>query len=282
VASIGRRNLAGYARPYIRGNILPRVLGNSRVFRRQLLRGGVRRRSSPRRKSRSIESGSIKSGNIKSGSIKVSGFGSQRVELRAVGRSFGDRQPQRFRFVNDLGRHFHIGLGSRYRSDSQQLFVTGNQVSLFVQVSDDQLGGLVDRGPHRNRAQLPEQVVAQVPRLREEVFERRLFDLFHLSRAAITGIKIVLEERAEIDLLEGVLFLIRDRRRIIRGGFGRQPVALFLLAADIVKQGNGIFELFQNRVLDHLGVDHVPELELVEREHRHHLHQTRRQNLPLR
>ena len=45
---------------------------------------------------------------------------------------------------------------------------------------------------------------------------------------------------------------------------------------------NGIFELFENRVLDHLGVDHVLELKLVEREDRDHLHQARGEDLALR
>ena len=140
------------------------------------------------------------------------------------------------------------------------------------------------RRPHGNRAQLPQQVVAQVSRLRQEVLERRLLDLFHFPRAAITGIQIVLEERAKIDLFERILLLIRDgRRTLFRGGcLGGQPVAFFLLASDIIEQRNGVFQLFQHRVLDHLGIDHVLELELVEREHRHHLHETRRQNLPLR
>src|SRR5208337_1032234 len=134
--------------------------------------------------------------------------------------------------ANNLGRHFHICLGRRDRSDSQQFFVGGNQVSFFVQIPNDQLSGLVHRRPHGNRAQLPEQVVAQVPRLRQEVLERRLFDLFHFSRAAITGIQIILEERAKIDLLERILLLIGDGGGTLfrGGGLGGQPVAFFLLA----------------------------------------------------
>ena len=77
-----------------------------------------------------------------------------------------------------------------------------------------ELSSLMHRRPHRNRAQLPQQVVAQVPRLRQEVLERGLLDLFHFPRTAITGIQIVLEERAEIDLLERILLLIRDGRTL--------------------------------------------------------------------
>ena len=124
-------------------------------------------------------------------------------------------------------------------------------------------------------------MIAQVPRLRQEVLERRLLDLFHFSRAAIPGIQIILEERAKIYLLERILLLIRDCRTLFRGRLGGQPVAFFLLASDIIEQRNGIFQLFEHRVLDHLGIDHVLELELVEREHGDHLHETRRQNLSL-
>ena len=142
----------------------------------------------------------------------------------------------------------------------------------------------MDRRPHGNRSQLPQQVVAQVPRLRQEVLERRLLDLFHFSRAAIAGIQIVLEERAKIDLFERIFLLIRNGRgTLFRGGrLGGQAVAFFLLASDIVEHRNGVFQLFQHRVFDHLGIDHVLELELVEREYGHHLHEARRQNLPLR
>src|SRR6267378_965630 len=124
-------------------------------------------------------------------------------------------------------------------------------------------------------------MVAQIPRLRQEVLKRRLLDLFHFSRAAIAGIEIVLEERTKIYFLERIFLLVRDRRTLFRGRLGGQPVAFLLLASDIVEQGDGIFQLFKDRILDHLGIDHVLELKLVEREHGDHLHETRRQNLPL-
>ena len=58
-------------------------------------------------------------------------------------------------------------------------------------------------------------------------------------------------------------------------------VAVFFFAADFVDQRDGLFELFENRVLDHLGVDHVLEFELVEREDGDHLHQARGEDLAL-
>ena len=60
------------------------------------------------------------------------------------------------------------------------------------------------------------------------------------------------------------------------------PFPVFLFLAYFVEQGNGIFKLFENRVLDHLSVDHVLELKLVEREDGDHLHQSRSQDLALR
>ena len=50
----------------------------------------------------------------------------------------------------------------------------------------------------------------------------------------------------------------------------------------IVDHRNGIFQFFENGVLHHLGSDHVLELKLVEREDADHLHQSRREDLPLR
>ncbi len=62
------------------------------------------------------------------------------------GRNLADGNPQRLRFANNLGRHFHIGLGSRYRGDAQQFLVAGNQVAFFVQIPNDQLSRLCTAG----------------------------------------------------------------------------------------------------------------------------------------
>jgi hypothetical protein len=39
--------------------------------------------------------------------------------------------------------------------------------------------------------------------------------------------------------------------------------------------------LFEDRIRDHLLIDHLAKLETIEREHAHHLHQAGRQNLAL-
>ncbi len=125
-------------------------------------------------------------------------------------------------------------------------------------------------------------MVGQIARLGQEVLERRLLDFLHLARTAIARIEILLEERAEVDLLEGVLLFGRRDGIFFRGGLGGNAVALFFLAPNVVQHGDGVFQFLKDRVLDHLGVDHVLELKLVEREHRDHLHEARRKDLPLR
>ena len=106
-------------------------------------------------------------------------------------------------------------------------------------------------------------------------------DFFHLSAGAIARVEIVLKERSEVDFLKGI-FLFGGDRGLFRGSLSSGAVAVFLLAAYFVDERDGFFELFENRVLDHLGVDHVFELKLIEREDRDHLHQTRGKDLALR
>ena len=55
-----------------------------------------------------------------------------------------------------------------------------------------------------------------------------------------------------------------------------------LPCCDLIQHWNGLINLFQNWVLNHLGIDHLLQLELVERKNAHHLHQTRSQDLALR
>jgi hypothetical protein len=54
------------------------------------------------------------------------------------------------------------------------------------------------------RTDLPGEVIGQSCRLGEKIFERRALDFFHLAAGAITGIEIILEERSEVDFLEGI------------------------------------------------------------------------------
>ena len=122
-------------------------------------------------------------------------------------------------------------------------------------------------------------MVGQVAGLGEEILERRPFDFFHFSRAAVARIQILLEERAEINLFERV-FLFDGRDRVLFGGSGM--FAFFFTAANVVDQRDAIFQFFQNRIFHHLGVDHVLELKFVERKHADHLHEAWGQDLSLR
>ena len=123
-------------------------------------------------------------------------------------------------------------------------------------------------------------MIGQSCGLRQKIFERRALDFFHLAARAVAGVEVVLEERAEVDLFERILLFRRDGSFFGRG-LGGGAVEAFFLAADIVDQGDGIFELFEDRILDHLGVDHVLELKFIEREDGDHLHQTRGEDLAL-
>ena len=115
----------------------------------------------------------------------------------------------------------------------------------------------------------------------EEIFEGWLFDGFDLGVGAIAGIEIFLEKRAEVDFLEGI-FLLGE---IGIGLFGScrlgLPVALFFVTRHIVDQRYGRIQFLEDRVLDHLGVDHVLELNLIESQNADHLHQTRCEDLLL-
>ena len=97
----------------------------------------------------------------------------------------------------------------------------------------------------------------------------------------VPGIKVVLEKRAEVDFLERIL-LLDGGNGIVFCGCGSGALAIFLFFTDFVEQRNGIFQFLENWILDHLGVDHVLELKLVEREDRDHLHQARSEDLALR
>ena len=69
----------------------------------------------------------------------------------------------------------------RGRRDSQQFFVAGDQISVFVQIADDQFGGLAHFAAQAQRAQLPGQMVGQIAGLGEKILERRALDVLHLA-----------------------------------------------------------------------------------------------------
>ena len=83
---------------------------------------------------------------------------------------FGSRgQTQRLRFADNVLGGDGIGLGRCGRSDTEQLFVAGDKVSIFVEVADNQVRGFAHRGAQAQRAELPCQVIGEIRRLGEEV-----------------------------------------------------------------------------------------------------------------
>src|SRR6266566_449444 len=111
-----------------------------------------------------------------------------------------------------------------------------------------------------------------------EILKRWPLDVFVFALAAISGIKVIFKERAEVDLFKGI-FLVSRRRCF----FGRgQTLTLFFTAANIVDQRNRVFELFQYWILDHFLINHVLQLKLIERKDADHLHEAGREDLPLR
>ncbi len=161
----------------------------------------------------------------------------------------------------------------------QQLVVGRRQIAVLVQVADDVFGRLPHCGREAQRTQLPEEVVGQRGGRREEILNRGFLDLLVVVRRAETGIQIILEIGPKVDLVEGVfLFGLGFGDRL---GFDR-PVAILFCAGDVVEEGNGLVHLLQNRVLGDLRLDHLLQLQLVQRQNADHLHQSRRQNLALR
>src|SRR4051812_22677373 len=123
-------------------------------------------------------------------------------------------------------------------------------------------------------------MIRKIAWLGKKILKRWTLNLFHLAVSAITRIEIVLEERAEVNFFEGIFLFVRGDG-IFFGGSSSSPVAVFLFLADVIDQRNCFFQLFENRVLDHLSVDHVLELKLVERQDGDHLHQARSKDLAL-
>src|ERR1700721_1517702 len=93
-------------------------------------------------------------------------------------------------------------------------------------------------------------MVGEIGWLGEKVFERRPFDIFHLVVSAIAGIEVVLEERAEVDLCEGIFLLCRSGGIFFVGRRGG-AVAVFFFFSNFVELRNGIFPPFGNGVLAH-------------------------------
>ena len=156
------------------------------------------------------------------------------------------------------------------------LIERGRQVTVLVQVPDDGFRDFANHLGADRDAQLPAQVVGKALRGREKFLKRGLFRFFALAACRALGarIEVLIEERAEIEFVE----------RIRGGSFGN--FLDFLLQkrfVGIAVLGGSFFCGFLENGIGHdLLIDHLPQLETVQRQHADHLHEARRQNLLLR
>ena len=159
------------------------------------------------------------------------------------------------------------------------VLIRHGQVARFVQVAQDDLCRGTQFRPQRHRSKLPEQVVAQRLRARQKVLKRGRIHIFKGAAARTeTGVQVVLKVAAKVDFVERILFRPLGFRHLLLSGKFAVPVA----SGQFIKACGALVDLLEDGVLHHLGVDHLLQFQLVEREYAHHLHQARRQHLPLR
>ena len=162
----------------------------------------------------------------------------------------------------------------RVLAHRRDLFERGRKVPVFVQVADDRFGGVAHLLGDDADAQLRAQMIAQRDRRGEERLERGLLDRFR-RRALVAGVQIIVEEAAEIDLVEGIGGRRRLRQRIVdrdrvvlgdhlRGrrflGIGEQVAVDRAAVRPVVHrvgvaQNGGFQELFIGRIVELLGLE---------------------------
>ena len=155
-----------------------------------------------------------------------------------------------------------------------ELLFARRQITILIQVANDKLRGLKQLWVQAQSSQLPRQVIGQSRRLGEKVFKRGLLAVFILRLRAIAGVEILLEVRAKIDLVEDVFLGWRGR-------FLCRSLQPLLAACNLIQHRNCFVNLFQDGIFHQFRIDHLLELELVQRKNTHHLHQARRQHLTL-
>jgi hypothetical protein len=167
----------------------------------------------------------------------------------------------------------------RLNKTRQQLLIGRQQVAIFVQVADDILRCLAKSGRDAERTELPGEMVGKGIRLGEEVLKGRFFALLEAVRGPEAGVEVVLEVGPEIDLREGVFFLFWCLDG--SGDLFHRPIPLRLASLHVVEEGNALLDLIEDRILRHLGLDHLLQLQLIQRQHADHLHEARGQYLSL-
>ncbi len=61
-----------------------------------------------------------------------------------------------------------------------------------------------------------------------------------------------------------------------------QPFIALLAPGNLIQHWNRFVNLFQDGIFNHLGIDHLLQLKLIQGKNAHHLHQARSQDLALR
>jgi hypothetical protein len=158
----------------------------------------------------------------------------------------------------------------------REFFRGGSQITIFVEVADNALGDFLHGVGTNGDAQLPGKVVGEAGGRRQKFLERGPLGNFPFLRlpAVAAGVQILIEEAADVELVKGIGFRLLGNFF----SFGLQKS----LVAIVVGLRRLFALLFQDGIGDHLLVDHLAQLQAIEREHADHLHQTWRQNLPLR
>ena len=152
----------------------------------------------------------------------------------------------------------------------------GAQVTVLIEVADDRFGDLAHHIVANRHAHLPGEMFGETLRRGKKLVKGRPLDGFCFAalRIAAAAVEVLIEKRSDIEILEGTGGL--DLGNFFGFRFQEGFVA-------VVFRGDAFFGQFlQHRVLDHLLIDHLPELETIQRQHAHHLDQARRKDLLLR
>src|ERR1700733_8297870 len=159
-----------------------------------------------------------------------------------------------------------------------QLHGLGQQITVLVQVANHIFGCGTQVAAEVQRTQLPEKVIGEGAGLGKKIFKRWFVGLFKTVGRAEARIQIILEVGSKIDLIKRITLVALG----LSCNLFDTAVPFGFPEGDVIDEGNALFQLFQHRVLNDLGVDQLLQLQLVERQHTDHLHQARRQYLTLR
>src|SRR5437870_5174777 len=88
-------------------------------------------------------------------------------------------------------------------SGSGDFLQRGRNIAVLIEVADDRLRRVTDAVGNQANAQLRPQMIAQSNGSRQESLKGRFLYRFR-GRTLVAGVEVVVEERAEIDLIERI------------------------------------------------------------------------------